>query len=393
MFTRVLSFGLVVFVFTVAGVSFSYPSSKEEKENRAQFAAITRATSQNRDAVLAPGSPPLTASMLSKTIMLFEWSLEIKFSESQKTTIGQVMIEYWRHDNRAEIESTLEIVKVVDGLLRESEENRAQAKPVLRAEIMKSLRNDPNDEISRVVIEAYEAAHSTTTARPNEAGSGGLVTKPVTGSKGLSGIYVGTRNFSSSISSVQLDYVTFLPDGHVYWTLPAEGLLYFDDKIAKETHPDDWGTYNVVGREIHVSVAKNLQYVFLKEGEQLKLQPHSGSSAVRTYTALSTADGLKLQGTYRRSSSDAAISFWLDGRFQDGGFAGNFGTIAKPNGDTYEDDGRPGTGTYRLAQNTLELRYSDGRVKRFAFTALPEQLRSQPIRTFKINYESFELDR
>jgi len=331
--------------------------------------------------------------MLAKTIMLFEWSLGIKFSDDQKSTIRQVMIAYWRHDNRAEIDSTLEIVKVVDGLLRETEENRAQAKPVIRAEIMKSLRNNPNDEVSRVVIEAYEATNSTPTGRANEAGSDRPEAKQVTGSKGLSGIYVGTRNFSSSINSVQLDYVTFLPDGNVYWTLPAEGLLYFDDKIAKETHPDDWGTYNVSGREIHVSLANDLQYVFLKEGDQLKLQPHSGSSSVRTYTALATADGLKLQGSYRRSSSDAAISFSVDGRFQDGGFARNFGTIAKPSGDTYQDDGRPGTGTYHIAQNTLELRYSDGRVKRFAFTALPDQLRSQPIRTFKINYESFELDR
>ena len=371
-----------MFVLCLA-FALSYSSTK----------ANTQATSPPQDAVLAPGSPPLTASMLAKTIMLFEWSLGIKFSDDQKSTIRQVMIAYWRQDNRAEIESTLEIVKVVDGLLRETEENRAQAKPVIRAEIMKSLRDNPNDEVSRVVIEAYEAANSTTTARANEAGSDRPEPKQVTGNKGLSGIYVGTRNFSSSINSVQLDYVTFLPDGHVYWTLPAEGLLYFDDKIAKETHPDDWGTYNVSGREIHVSLANDLQYVFLKEGDQLKLQPHSGSSSVRTYTALATADGLKLQGSYRRSSSDAAISFAVDGRFQDGGFARNFGTIAKPNGGTYQDDGRPGTGTYHIAQNTLELRYSDGRVKRFAFTALPDQLRSQPIRTFKINYESFELDR
>lgn len=362
-------------------VAFCFSSAK----------AITHATSQPQDAVLAPGSPPLTASMLAKTMMLFEWSLDIKFSDDQKSTIGQVMIGYWRNDNRAEIESTLEIVKVVDGLLRESEENRARAKPAIRAEIMKGLRNDPNDAVSRVIIEAYEA-HSATTARPNER-SGGPGAREVTGGKGLSGIYVGTRNFTSSINSVQLDYVTFLPDGHVYWTLPAEGLLYFDDKVAKQTHPDDWGTYNVIGREIHVSVANNLRYVFLNEGGQLKLQPHSGSSSVRTYSPLSTADGLKLQGTYRRSSSDAGLSFSVDGRFQDGGFARNFGTIAKPNGDTYQDDGRPGTGTYQIAQNTLELRYSDGRVKRFAFTALPEQLRSQPIRTFKINYETFELDR
>ena len=52
----------------------------------------------------------------------------------------------------------------------------------------------------------------------------------------------------------------------------------------------------------------------------------------------------------------------------------------------------PGSGTYLIEQNTLELRYSDGRVKRFALTILPDRMSDRPVRSFRINYEVFRLD-
>lgn len=194
------------------------------------------------------------------------------------------------------------------------------------------------------------------------------------------------------MSSVQLDYVTFLPGGHVYWTLPAEGLLCFEARVAQRVHPDEWGTYEVVGREIRVSVGSGLRYVFVKEGNQLKLQPHSGSSSVRTYSPLATADGLKLHGRYRRSAMEPVITFSKDGSFRDEGIFRNFGTIGRADGTTYQDDGSGGTGTYLIGQNTLELGYADGRVKRFAFTVLPADLLQQPVTNFRINYETFHIE-
>lgn len=345
------------------------------------------------DPIVVQGNPPLTQSMVAKTLILLDWSLDIRLSDEQKMQIAQAVIGYWKTNNRTEMNNTLEAVKVVDRLRQASPAERARAKDIIQAEMLKGLRSDTNDEISQMVLRVFETTHSGSSSGPTQVNNSAAATKNQrVGLDGLTGIYVGTRNFSSSMSSVQLDYVTFLPGGHVYWTLPAEGLLYFDPRVAQRVSPDEWGTYEVVGREIRVSVGNNLRYVFVREGNQLKLQPHSGNSSIRTYSQLATADELKLQGRYRRSATEPAITFSQDGSFRDDGIFRNFGTIGRADGSTYQDDGRGGTGTYLIGQNTLELRYSDGRVKRFAFTALPADLLQQPVTNFRINYETFHIE-
>ena len=342
------------------------------------------------DPIVVQGSPPLTQSMIAKTLILLDWSLDIRLSDEQKTQIAQAVIGYWKTNNRAEISSTLEAVKLVDGLRQASPAERDKAKEIIQAEMLKGLRSDTNDEISQMVLKVFEATHPGSLSGPPQMDTP-IKSNQRVGVDGFTGIYVGTRNFSSSMSSVQLDYITFLPSGHVYWTLPAEGLLYFDPRVAQRVNPDEWGTYEFHGREIRVSVSNNLRYVFVKEGNQLKLQPHSGSSSVRTYSPLATGDGLKLQGRYCRSTTEPAITFSPDGNFRDEGIFRNFGTIGRADGTTYQDDGRGGTGTYHISQNTLELRYMDGRAKRFAFTVMPENLQ-QPVKSFRINYETFHIE-
>src|SRR5687767_4144793 len=345
-----------------------------------------------QDVTIVEGNPPLTQSMVARTLTLFEWSLDIRLSDEQRAKIARSIIGYWKTNNRMEINNTLEAVKLVDGLSRASQSEQDKAKEIIQAEMLKGLRSDTNDEISQMVLQVYEASRSGSLNRPQMGDPATAVkSNQRVGADGFTGIYVGTRNFSSSMSTVQLDYVTFLPGGHVYWTLPAEGLRYFDPRVAQRVHPDEWGTYEVLGREIRVSVGNNLRYVFVKEENHLKLQPHSGSSSVRTYSRLATGDGLKLQGSYRRSETEPAITFSKDGNFRDDGIFRNFGTISRADGSTYQDDGRGGAGTYLIEQNTLELRYADGRVKRFAFTGLPGDLTQEPVRSFRINYETFHL--
>jgi hypothetical protein len=344
------------------------------------------------DAVIVQGNPPLTQSMVVKTLVLLEWSLDIRLADEQKAKIASAIIGYWKANNRTEMSTTLEAVKLVDGLSKASQAEQDKAKEIIHAEMLKGLRSDTNDEISQMVLHVYETSRSgSLSTAPQMSDRSTAMKGNQVGADGFTGIYVGTRNFSSSMSTVQLDYVTFLPGGHVYWTLPAEGLRYFDPRVAQRVHPDEWGTYEVVGREIRVLVGNNLRYVFVKEEDHLKLQPHSGSSSVRTYSRLATADGLKLQGSYRRSETEPAITFSRDGKFRDDGIFRNFGTISRADGTIYQDDGRGGAGTYFIGQNTLELRYADGRVKRFTFTGLPGDLTQEPVRSFRINYETFHL--
>jgi len=115
--------------------------------------------------------------------------------------------------------------------------------------------------------------------------------------------------------------------------------------------------------------------VITRNGDRLNNPPSLGKGSFRR---VPSADGLKLEGNYRRDQSEPTIAFTKDGNFRDGGVFRFFGDLARPDGTVYQDDGRSGSGTYIIEQNTLELRYSDGSVKRHAFVAFPENLAKKP---------------
>jgi DNA-binding Lrp family transcriptional regulator len=110
------------------------------------------------DSVIVQGNPPLKASTFAKTVILVEWALDVKFTEDEKVKMANTMVKYWQENNRAEIESVLEVVKIYDGLAKAGDEDRKKAKDVIREEILKALKNDPDDEMNRVVLQAYKAA-------------------------------------------------------------------------------------------------------------------------------------------------------------------------------------------------------------------------------------------
>jgi hypothetical protein len=345
--------------------------------------AATAAYSQE-DAVIAQGNPPLTQSMFAKTIVLLEWSLDIKFSEAQKAKVAKAMIGYWKANNRAEMDNAVEIAKVVDGLMQAPAEDRNKAKEVIRAKILQGLRNEPDDEISRLVIEAYEAVqsgNSKTTQQSNSSPTTTTWNKQRVGADGFTGIYRMVRPKAINVNSTMpgsgytIEYITFLPDGYVFWRLPSEGLLYFDPQIAQRAYPNDWGTYEVKNGEIHVMRGPDRRkYVITRSGERLNNPASLGKGSFRP---VPPADRLRLEGTYRWSENTPAITFTKDGNFRDEGFYTQPDSVS-PDGTFYKRDTRGGSGTYVIEQNTLELRYSDGRVKRFPFIVFQEQLAQAP---------------
>ena len=177
-------------------------------------------------------------------------------------------------------------------------------------------------------------------------------------------------------SGYTIEYITFLPDGHVFWSLPSEGLLYFDPQVAQKTYPNDWGTYEIKNTgEVHILRGPERKlYVITRNGERLNNPPSLGKGSFRPVPA---GDGLRLEGVYRLSKDYPSITFTKDGNFRDEGFFLATDAV-RPDGTFYKRDTRGGGGSYLIEQNTLELRYSDGRIKRFPFIAFPEELAKKP---------------
>lgn len=197
-------------------------------------------------------------------------------------------------------------------------------------------------------------------------------TTAATGPAGaLDGIYVGLRRIpptdGSFISNVRLSYVTFFPDGRVLWRLPGEGRDGFDAATSMKAFPDSWGTYRLTGDAVHIDgVERNSTIKAQREGDVLKMDEPK-----LTLRPVPDCTGWTLDGVYRRSAEEPAITFARDGTFRDEGFMAGFGQIQKNDGTLGRDDGKPGRGTYLIRHNTLHLDYQDGRRKKVAFHVPP----------------------
>lgn len=345
---------------------------------------IASAQAQGEDVLLVQGNPPLTQLTVGKSIVLLEWALDIKLSPEHELKIKEVLIRAWRTNDREDINGALEIVGLYEKVAKLSEAERNQARGAIQEVILKSIRAEPDDELARLLLFAYESAHSPNSrvTAPSTNLSSSTRNKLRVGADGFTGIYRMLRpralniNNNVSESGYYIEHITFLPSGHVYWALPPEGLLYFDPAVAQRAHPDDWGTYEIRNGEIHIIRGPDKRsYVITRSGERLNNPPSLGKGSFRP---VPSADGLKLEGNYRRHESEPTLTFTSDGKFRDGGVFRYFGTLERPDGTVYQDDGIGGSGTYIIEQNTLELRYSDGRVKRHPFIVFPENLSKKP---------------
>lgn len=340
---------------------------------------------QEKDSILQQGNPPLTKMIVHKVASFIEWTLDLKFSQQQAAKLQNNIVGLWKTGNTEEIKGILSITEVQDQLERMTEEVRNNAKEALRNVLLENMKRDPDDEMSQLLTEAYKASQSGTTVTPSSDNTRNTKTtrNPLrVGKDGFTGIYRMVRprainiNNSGYESGFYIEYITFLPNGKLYWSLPPEGLLYFDEDVARRARPDDWGTYEIKGNEIHVLRGPaQKKYVITRNGDRLNNPPSLGKGSFRP---IPNCDGLRLEGNYRRHESEPAINFTSDGKFREGGIFRNFGTRGRLDGSTYQDDGVGGSGTYIIEQNTLELQYTDGRVKRFVFIAFPENLVKKP---------------
>ena len=161
------------------------------------FTLFLGTTQAQEDPIIVQGNPPLTQSMVAKTLILLDWSLDIRLSDEQKMQIAQAVIGYWKTNNREEMNNTLEAVKVVDGLRQASPEERARAKEIIQAEILKGLRSDTNDEISQMVLKVFETTHSGNLSGPAQVNNpAAAATKNQrVGLDGFTGIHVARAIF------------------------------------------------------------------------------------------------------------------------------------------------------------------------------------------------------
>ena len=223
---------------------------------------------------------------------------------------------------------------------------------------------------------------------------------PATGNAGLSGVYHklglvrGTMlrdTVWQVVSRLKHTYWCFFPDGRCYYSMPAEGLDNFNYDYVRPMNELWCCTYKLEGDKGVITWGTGGTTVpFRRAGKTLLIR-----SDTDVYELLDPGNGLPLEGTYRRYdwqeeySSKQGITFSRDGTFVDEGFLGGAMTTW-----WWADRGLvdakfpPGNGTYRVAHNSLVLRYADGRKLRANFH-LGDRVTKDDVTLFVVNTRRF----
>jgi hypothetical protein len=214
------------------------------------------------------------------------------------------------------------------------------------------------------------ASPSATTAKTAEPVGAGAAPRP---GAGISGVWMGFKTYVGDYEPHPRWY-TFYEDGQVFEDIPRAGLAGFNREASKS----DSGQKSYWGRYTFSSGAGSITKPGVTYPEVLQSE---GADKLKVdsfhFYRCQEVNGLRLQGAWTSlaNPNDSALDrfpsgqkpvfrFTSDGKFSDEGV---FATFLK-SGDPRQDVA--GTGVYEVRDFTLILRFSDGRVKQLAITAM-----------------------
>ncbi len=204
------------------------------------------------------------------------------------------------------------------------------------------------------------------------------------GDAGLDGLYgasglgaAGDPREGITTAKFRWRYFAFFADGRVMRMIPPEGLMCFSFDYWQQRYPGDCGKYTLKDGTVEMAFGE------LKE--TLKVKGDELMDGDKPYSKL--AGEAKLSGRFLRHDASnlgetyrKGITFNADGTFDDDGFNSTINVGWWVGGDCVLRDlkAEPGTGAWRIASNTLELLYNDGRRRRFAFHLYTDEPADNP---------------
>lgn len=186
-------------------------------------------------------------------------------------------------------------------------------------------------------------------------------------------------------------FLTFFPDGHVMRGAPDAGLAGYN--AAYQMNLDirsgipakiwRWGIYHVSGNQAKVEFASGDPVTI-----DLKSYPRAVEAVGLTYMLLDPGDGLSLQGTYRSTRDNSAISFLPGSMMNQQGIVANCvnggqhfsygGSVPSMSSGGQLCLDRPVAGAYRLGSYTIQLVLPDSTTPTFSFWADLTDTRMNP---------------
>lgn len=128
--------------------------------------------------------------------------------------------------------------------------------------------------------------------------------KAVSGSKGLSGLYLRhEQSFSGTSLSYREDHYLFFPDGRFYHGVPPEGPSNFNWAKEQSVHPELCGQYGINGNQITLAYSGSAPYTWPLKIRSANEMEMNMSPTVRVEKFGTNA---KLSGNYQRGTTYGA---------------------------------------------------------------------------------------
>lgn len=186
-------------------------------------------------------------------------------------------------------------------------------------------------------------------------------------------------------------FLAFFPDGHVMRGAPDGGLagynaayqMNLDIRSGIPAKVWRWGIYHVSGSQGRIDFVSGDPVMI-----DLKSYPQAVEAVGLTYMLLDPGDGLSLQGTYRSTKDDSAISFLPGSMMNQQGIVANCvsggphfsygGRVPSMSSGPQLCLDRPLAGAYRLGSYTIQFVLPDSTTPTYSFWADLTQNRVNP---------------
>jgi hypothetical protein len=114
----------------------------------------------NEQEILAPGNPPLTREMKTKSVDFFQWVLGGNFNAEEANAYEQYLVRIWREKDAQSIKTIGEIVAMRDQLVSQTPEKIKSFHRQVQDSLLKEMRAQPEDALAKILLKSYDRIHS-----------------------------------------------------------------------------------------------------------------------------------------------------------------------------------------------------------------------------------------
>ena len=106
----------------------------------------------SQENVLADGGVDLTQAMVDQAIGFFEWTLEVKFSDEERTQLDGEIVENWKKRNCSEISGVLYALRLAEERKNWETEELEQLRLAYKARFLRQFERNGSKNINLLIM-------------------------------------------------------------------------------------------------------------------------------------------------------------------------------------------------------------------------------------------------